>query len=276
MSELRQRILTAIAMLIVVFTGLFWCSEGVFRLILTATLMMVALEYQKLLNPNLTYPANLNLMVMLLAGFGIAGFIGMKWLWWLATCWWILVVPALLLEFSKGKHFNWLAYPAVSNFLAILMFVGCYAAIIDIRAYLGNAGVLYLLMISTVADSAAYFVGKKWGKHPFASKITSKTLEGVAGGLVAVLVLSIAIRPFLMQKLTEELGKTSDISLGYWLLITVWLVIATILGDLWESVLKRRAGVKDSGNLLPGHGGFYDRLDSLIAVAPVLALGLLV
>lgn len=276
MKEVHQRIITAAIIISAVLISLFWLPEGVFNLILTASLIMVGWEYQKLVMPGLIYPATLNLMVMLLAGFGVAGFINMKWLWWLASCWWVLVVPVLLLEFSRGKRLEWLNYPAANNIVALLMLVGCYSAIIDLRSYLGNFGVLYLLMISSISDTAAYFLGKRFGKHQFAEHISpAKTIEGVLGSVVCVVLLSLALKPLLIQKLEMGLMKPSNISTGYLLFITVWSVVASVLGDLWESVLKRRAGVKDSGNILPGHGGMFDRLDSLIAVAPILALGLL-
>lgn len=135
---------------------------------------------------------------------------------------------------------------------------------------------LYLILLVIIADSGAYFVGRKLGKHKLAPTISpGKSVEGAVGGIVlgilyafvAVLWLSGGENPILMTA-NKTLLIVNFVSLS------ALVVIVSISGDLFESVVKRHAGVKDSGNILPGHGGILDRIDALTAAAPLFFVGL--
>ncbi len=274
---LVKRILTAAVMLAVVVVSL-WCLPfWVFRFLLAAVLLLAAWEYQLLFTDVKDDRQRINLIALLLVGFSASGFVSMRWLWIAATGWWLLTVPIVLYFYSSGSRLSWLDHRQVVTILAILMFVACFSAIVDLRGYLGEVGVTYLLSISIVADSAAYLIGRSFGRHKMAKVISpGKTIEGALAGLISVLMLALVCRGIIVRQLQRDMVVDIQISWGYWLSLTVVAVLAAILGDLWESMLNRRAGVKDSGSWLPGHGGFYDRIDSLLAVAPVLVLGILV
>jgi len=125
---------------------------------------------------------------------------------------------------------------------------------------------LYLLSLVWVADIGAYFSGCKFGKHKLAPGISpAKTWEGVAGGII--LNIGWIIIVFLIS---------GGWSMAFWPFVLIGLVtsVISVVGDLYESMLKREAAVKDSGNLLPGHGGILDRVDSVIAATPVFITGL--
>lgn len=135
---------------------------------------------------------------------------------------------------------------------------------------------LYLILLVIIADSGAYFIGRKLGKHKLAPTISpGKSVEGAIGGIVlgvlfafvAVLWLSNGSNPILMTP-NKTLLIVNFVSLS------ALVVIVSISGDLFESVVKRHAGVKDSGNILPGHGGILDRIDALTAAAPLFFVGL--
>lgn len=122
--------------------------------------------------------------------------------------------------------------------------------------------VLIAAAVAIVADSAAYFAGRRFGKHKLAPAISpGKTREGALGGAVAVLVYAAIVAQSSGHDLSPAL-----------LAAFLALFVLSVLGDLFESWLKRRAGVKDSGHLLPGHGGVLDRIDSQLAVLPIAAL----
>jgi phosphatidate cytidylyltransferase len=132
---------------------------------------------------------------------------------------------------------------------------------------LGPQLVLLLLVLIWVADSAAYFTGRALGCHKLAPAVSpGKTLEGLAGGLVGAGTLGLI---FVGLDLLGGLGPLAAI------VLCVGVALLSVAGDLFESYAKRAAGLKDSGALLPGHGGVLDRIDSLIAAAPVFLLGLL-
>ncbi|PCH85948.1 MAG: phosphatidate cytidylyltransferase [Piscirickettsiaceae bacterium] len=121
----------------------------------------------------------------------------------------------------------------------------------------GRATLMYLLLLIWIADSGAYFAGRAFGKHKLSPVISpGKSIEGVAGGLLACLVFSYFSAPYL--------GYTSILFIA----VSLTVALVSVYGDLFESLLKRRAGVKDSGSILPGHGGMLDRIDSLLAAAP--------
>lgn len=125
--------------------------------------------------------------------------------------------------------------------------------------------VLALLLMVWTADTAAYFAGRRWGRTPLAPRISpGKTRAGAVGGLIGVLILVFALSLIRPGMVMPDLPG----ALACGILVTG----VSILGDLFESLVKRSRGAKDSGRLLPGHGGVLDRIDSLLAAAPVYAL----
>ncbi|HCY61610.1 MAG TPA: phosphatidate cytidylyltransferase [Oxalobacteraceae bacterium] len=151
--------------------------------------------------------------------------------------------------------------------------LGCFVAILLLYQY----SPLYLLSVMAivwVADIGAYFAGRAYGKRKLAPSISpGKSWEGAIGGWLAVLALSAAC--VFVPALQVTFSAQLQAGLGWigWLAVLTLLAAASVVGDLFESQLKRRAGMKDSSRLLPGHGGVLDRIDALI---PVLPLALLV
>ncbi|GAA0802544.1 hypothetical protein GCM10009110_13480 [Psychrobacter piscatorii] len=125
---------------------------------------------------------------------------------------------------------------------------------------------LYVFLLVWCADSGAYFVGRKLGRRKMAPNVSpNKSMEGLAGGLITGLLVVVAISVFKLQ--------LTGASLVAFVALSALTILASVLGDLFESMLKRRADVKDSGTILPGHGGVLDRIDSLLSATPIFALG---
>lgn len=133
-------------------------------------------------------------------------------------------------------------YPVVPMFLIFGIYRG-----------LGMSYLIWLIVIVALSDSGAYFIGKKIGKTPFSPTSPNKTLEGLAGGAVCSLIGS-----FIYAAIFLNIGFLET------LFTTVLVAVLGVFGDLFESYLKRRAGVKDSGSILPGHGGILDRMDGYL------------
>ena len=128
---------------------------------------------------------------------------------------------------------------------------------------------MYLFLLVWGADSGAYFVGRKFGRKKLAPNVSpNKSVEGLYGGVVTSMLIVIAVALLYLEMTWPELIL--------FLTLSVITVFSSVLGDLFESMIKRRAGIKDSGRILPGHGGVLDRIDSLLAAAPIFAAGIAV
>lgn len=170
-------------------------------------------------------------------------------LWWFGAFIWVMFFPTPIPLFVR-----WVAGALV----LLPMFV---ALILLYRV--GPEKLLFALLIVWAADAGAYFAGKKFGRVKLAPSISpGKTWEGVLGGLLVVAVLAIVG------------AQWADASLAVLLPFCMAVAAVSVVGDLTVSMFKRTAGIKDSGNLFPGHGGVLDRIDSVAAAAPLFALGL--
>jgi len=180
--------------------------------------------------------------------------------WWVLACVWL-------------RHFAYGAAPTSEN-RALKLLAGAFVlfpawiALIALhgREPHGHWWMLLALLIVWAADIGAYFSGRRFGKRKLAPQISpGKTRAGAYGALVAGVLVALAGGGLLGVRGTAMLG------LG---VLAVFTVAASIVGDLLESLMKRHAQVKDSGDLFPGHGGLLDRMDSVFAALPVFALGL--
>ena len=175
---------------------------------------------------------------------------------------WLLAAP-LWLTYKWRLNKSWLALSG------LLVLVTAWLALVQLRE-IAALLILWLLSVVWVADTAAYFCGKKFGKRKLVPDISpGKTLEGVYGAFFAVSVYAIAIIAINGNHNVSAFGKAIPV---YLLLAAHWFITGlSIVGDLFESLLKRQAGVKDSGTILPGHGGVLDRIDGLISTLPAMA-----
>lgn len=180
--------------------------------------------------------------------------------------WWAICIP-LLLSFPFKEN-TLLHTRAVKTLVGIVLLLGTLIPMVLIRInpVYGAEFVLYIILIIWFADSGAYFSGRALGKNKLIPKVSpGKTWEGVAGALVATLIVALLS--------INVLNIPSDQTMVF-IIITLVTVIYSIVGDLSESMFKRMANIKDSGSLIPGHGGMLDRIDSLMSALPVFYAGL--
>ena len=153
--------------------------------------------------------------------------------------------------------------------VGVLALVPAFAALIELRA--GHPGLLLAVLgTAWISDSAAYLVGRRFGRRKLAPSISpGKTWEGVAGALVAVAVYALA---WVALGAPDNRWLGGPLAIPALAAVLLALAVVGIIGDLFESLIKRQAGVKDSGNLLPGHGGILDRIDAPVAMLPLAVL----
>jgi phosphatidate cytidylyltransferase len=194
------------------------------------------------------------------------------WMWPVAVS--VMPMPAILigaLVFWALAVPLWLAYGMQSSSRALLSAAGITVLVPAGLAMIAlpRGLLLALLGLAWVADTAAYLVGRSFGRHKLAPKVSpGKTIEGAAGAVVA----SVAYAVILAASMPAIGAHVNGFAWAAYVAGATVLCICGIIGDLFESLAKRHAGVKDSGKLLPGHGGVLDRIDSLCAVLPIGAL----
>lgn len=180
--------------------------------------------------------------------------------------WWAICIP-LLLSFPFKKD-NFLHKKFIKSLVGIVLLTGTFVSMILIRNNpdYGSQFILYLILIIWFADSGAYFAGRSLGKNKLIPNVSpGKTWEGVAGAFVTTLIVSVVALNLLNIPSSQTI---------IFIVITQVTVLYSIVGDLSESMFKRMANVKDSGHILPGHGGILDRIDSLMSGFPVFFAGL--
>ncbi|WP_374284828.1 phosphatidate cytidylyltransferase [Lactococcus sp.] len=259
---MKQRIITAVVAG-AIFLSLLVLDNGIYFQILVGLLVIIAM--QELFKMAKLHLLSFEGILATLAALSLAMPFGQSWLglnidrgFGLFTIFVFAMLTGMV--FSKGKYsFEDAGFPFLSAFYVGIGFQNLLAA-----REAGIAIVFLALLIVWSTDTGAYFIGKSFGKNKLIPSVSpNKTVEGSLGGIACAVVVAI-IMYFLYSKELPQIGYLRLI------LFTVIFSVVGQIGDLVESSIKRHFGVKDSGKLLPGHGGILDRFDSLIFVFPVM------
>jgi phosphatidate cytidylyltransferase len=255
---LLTRILTAAVLLAGFAAALIFLDRAGFAALVAVVVALGAYEWARLAGlgrvQTLVYAFTCLLAYGLLQGGTYA-----VYAYWLATLFWLVAVPWWLASGLSARQ----RLPLLAAGVVVLVPAGLAMASLPPRYLLMALGLVW------VADSAAYFTGRAFGKRKLAPKISpGKTWEGVAGGALGCIIYAIIWATFDPQMRARVQG---EIWMPF-LAGTLLLCALSVMGDLLESALKRQAGAKDSGKLLPGHGGVLDRIDSATATLPVALL----
>ncbi len=259
---LRQRIITAAWLAPLVLAGLFGLQGGAFALFTAVMVLLGAWEWTNLSGvmrqaSRIQLVAALGVIMLLMWLSGAAFAVWPLWcaaLGWLLNLFWVTQYP------EKGAQWQ-----ATSRRLAMGLWVllPCWVGFNILRES-GAVWLLFVLLLVWSADIGAYFAGRRFGKRKLAPRVSpGKSWEGVIGGLMATTLLAVIFAFW------QSLGFTGGITL---VVMTAVVTLTSVLGDLLESMLKRYRDIKDSSQLLPGHGGVLDRIDSLTAAIPLFAL----
>jgi phosphatidate cytidylyltransferase len=271
---LKTRIITAVILLAVLLPVLFFNYAPAFNAVVVAFLGAALWEASRLFKAPRPW-LNAAALTAAFAYTFLLRDMNASSTFWMALgimFWAMRFAPALKLGLppidSKGSH--------MLGFLYCIALISCFVAIVVLFRHSATY-LLSAMAIVWVADIGAYFSGKAFGKRKLAPSISpGKSWEGAIGGGIAVLLLSVlsimfsAGVPWLQDTFAVQLQAHK----GWFVtvLLLVLITAASVVGDLFESMLKRRAGMKDSSNLLPGHGGVLDRIDALVPVLPMAAL----
>jgi phosphatidate cytidylyltransferase len=264
-----QRIITGLVLAFVVIGTILYADAFWTRILFAGVLFAASRELLALTLKVSNLPAVLFSALFVMLFWGSLAVVNPLLIYWQSLAGlvlWILISFGLLAYRYNG---SWSLLPRV-----LMLGIGldllwiCVHGLIHLHDVYGGGMLLYLFSLVWIADIGAYFSGRKFGKHKLAPAISpGKTWEGLIGGLLANLVWIIVV---------YQLSSGWGFGLSQFLLIGLATSLISVVGDLFESILKREAGVKDSGKLLPGHGGMLDRVDSVIAAAPVFVAGIFI
>lgn len=257
-----QRIKTAVILVIIVGVALFASdTPWLFVPLLAVGVTIAAHEWTKLM-PAQRKPMHFVLLVLLLTMISLL-FPKMWLIWWLMSV--VIWLMALAWVWQYPTRTQWYGRRLMTMGVIIL------TAAITAMFYLWQQSpwwLMYVFILVWCADSGAYFVGRKFGKTKMAPNVSpNKSMQGLYGGLTVGMGVALFISMYWLK-------YTGSVLLVF-MLLSAMTIMASVLGDLFESMLKRRAGIKDSGTVLPGHGGVLDRIDSLLSATPIFALGYL-
>jgi len=259
---LKERLITAIILIPIFLALLFYLPAIPFLIVTGLAALYGAWEWSHLMqiqNKSMRYYYVLGMAVIFIGVMFIpaANVFSLAFFFWLAATVLVFLYPKLSQCWSRGLIWR--------GIMGIFVLTPCWVSLNYIREQNGGVyGLLFLFVLIWGADSVAYFVGKAYGKTKLAPLVSpGKSVQGVIGAMVFAIIFPLAV--------VWSLGVPTSA----WVcsvVVSIVTVIASIIGDLFESMLKRQAGLKDSGTLLPGHGGLLDRIDSLTAAAPIFVV----
>ncbi|HEY9098435.1 MAG TPA: phosphatidate cytidylyltransferase [Thiobacillus sp.] len=257
MTPLLRRILTALIMLGVFVAAVLWAPAWLWSVMMAGVLGLAAFEWARLSGfPQL--PARMYAVLLAFCALLLPHLL--TGAWWqalqfalvlLALAFWLVLAPWWLLSKWRVQRVF------IRSALGVVILLPTWGALIDLHAR-GPAVLLGILAIVWIADTAAYFAGRKFGRRKLAPTISpGKTWEGVLGAWCALALYA------------GVLSLWAGLHVVSLILVVSGLLYFSVLGDLFESWIKRVAGMKDSGNTLPGHGGVLDRIDALTSTLPI-------
>lgn len=264
---LIPRILTAMVLLPLLLAAVWWMPGPWLYLVFAVFGTVGAWEWGGLMGLSDAYRRLLYAAITAVLFVGVwYARDGVEWIAALGVLWWLLAIR-LLLGFPDSVQ-RLMGHRGMLSLIGWLLLTPAVLSLWQLRdGEHGAVRLLYLFFLIFVADTGAYFSGRRYGKRKLAPTVSpGKTLEGLLGALACCAVWA----------LTAGLWVFKPAGWDVLLLLLLSLLVAavSVVGDLTESMFKRLAGVKDSGRLLPGHGGVLDRIDSLVAAAPLMVLGL--
>lgn len=252
-----QRIITGIVLVVVVFSFLLYATSYLFGVGVFLVALLSAYEWMRLAKVDEKDVVR-NLIIFSISVFVVSEFF--VYLQYIFPIFWLYAIYKLS-QYEREK----ISSISSKEMLVLGLFaVSPFAASLYVLHSNNVAWIFMFILVVAAADSGAYFTGKSIGKRKMLPRLSpNKTIEGLLGGLVCSMIVAVIFLAYM------------DLSVGQYIYMTVvsaLVAILSVVGDVFESMMKRIAGVKDSGNILPGHGGFLDRLDGYMPTLPIFVM----
>lgn len=263
-SALKQRVITGVALVIVVLFGVLIPTPPVFAIFsLIVFISLGGMEWSRLVSL-IDVQRSIFIVSLLAVSVLVYWSDSMRWSFIvLGGIAWLFIL-VLLATYEKGTSL-YKTSPWLLRLAAFLVLIPAWSSLITLQQFYPLL-ILYLIFLVAIADSGAYFSGKAFGKNKLAPELSpGKTREGMLGGLAGATLWSILGAVLLSLSISDSF---------FFIILSMVAALMSVSGDLFESLIKREAGQKDSGNILPGHGGILDRIDGLLAALPLFTLGI--
>jgi len=286
---LVTRIITATVLAILIALAVFELPLEYSSLLIALITLMAAWEWTNLVSITTLYKRILFLVVLILPMLGLNFWTQILELVATLTNWpdvrdysgileWFVIAPVIfwitamiLIRNAPTNLLNLQLKMRYKAFIGWFILLSAWMFLTRLRAFYGPEMTMYFLLLIWGADVAAYFTGRKWGTTKLAPEISpGKTVAGVRGALVLGFILAVAFIGYYSFRDGFVWTRIFD-----FVLLSLVTVVISIYGDLFISLVKRQGGLKDSGNMLPGHGGILDRIDSIIAAIPLFYAGII-
>jgi phosphatidate cytidylyltransferase len=260
----KQRLITGLILIVIGYYFITIASIKTFLLVEAFITILCALEWSKIAKYE-TAVQKITFLLALLIAIAALVYLPIYFFGSLVVCWWAFALYWVL-AYQQNKII-WPSSPITLGLIGVLIIAPLLYSAYQLKFYDENYGshsLLFVIILIALTDMMAYFVGKTMGNYKLADKVSpKKTWEGIIGGVVSTALLSVPIAYWC--RVTETVNP--------WVILPAVIIAAvSVLGDLTESVCKRNAGIKDSGNILPGHGGVLDRFDSYTSGVPIAYL----
>lgn len=260
----KHRLLTIIILIPIIIIAIWYLPMPWFAFLIGIVVIISAWEWSTLMGLQKKISRAVYTLIIISAVV-ITYYLPIRWVLFSALLAWIWAAFAIV-NYAVGRSPLGLQYIFLKGLMGVFALVPSWLAINVIRETLGGPFWLFFaFMLVWATDTGGYLAGKKWGTHSLAKRVSpNKTWEGFLGGIVLSLIVAIIV---------SLIFHTPPYRIFLICVLAFAVALFAVLGDLLESMLKREIGVKDSGTLLPGHGGILDRVDSIMAALPIFALG---
>jgi phosphatidate cytidylyltransferase len=261
---LKQRIITALILLPLVLGAIFYLSSPWFALAIAIPVALGAWEWANIMGiedsrARMPYVAGILVALLLVYWFDLSVVLLASCLWWALAVWLVKSYPNEVERWQSRARLG---------AIGVLVLVPAWWSLVLIQDQEdGHWWLLYVMLLVWGADTGAYFVGRKFGKNKLAPAVSpGKSREGLWGGLAVTAAIALVV--------AFSTPAARQVGIVPFLIISLVAVVGSVYGDLAESMFKRHRGIKDSSQLLPGHGGILDRIDSITAAVPLFASGM--